>query len=46
MAQDITTLLDQTSEWADEWSQGLFGVIEKFGVDYAATTAKLAGMRK
>lgn len=39
-AEDITMLLDQTSEWASEWSHGLFEVIKKFETDYACIMEK------
>ena len=44
--QDITTLLEQTSEWASEWSQGLFEVITNFAIDYARTTTEKTGVQR
>jgi hypothetical protein len=45
-AEDITSLLNQTSEWASEWSHGLFEVITQFTVDYACISEKNGVQRK
>ncbi|KAH8981064.1 P-loop containing nucleoside triphosphate hydrolase protein [Lactarius akahatsu] len=45
-AQDITALLNQTSEWASEWSQGLFEVITKFAIDYERCTTEKTGVQR
>ncbi|KAH8976407.1 P-loop containing nucleoside triphosphate hydrolase protein, partial [Lactarius hatsudake] len=34
-AQDITALLQESSEWSTEWSSKIFEVISKFTVEYA-----------
>ncbi|KAH9028011.1 P-loop containing nucleoside triphosphate hydrolase protein [Lactarius hengduanensis] len=45
-AQDTTALLNQTSEWASEWSQGLFEVITKFAMDYERCTTEKTGVKR
>jgi hypothetical protein len=45
-AEDITLLLEQTTEWASEWSHGLYEVITQFDIDYACISEKRVVQRK
>ena len=45
-AEDVTMLLDQTPEWASEWSHSLFKVIKKFSTDYACIMEHKGVQRK
>jgi len=43
---DITTILDESKEWADEQAAKVFAVIEKFKSDYSHSTEKQAGRKR
>lgn len=45
-AQDITTLLDETTEWDAEWSAKVYGVITKFESEYACISEQTVTQKK
>jgi len=43
---DITTLLNESSEWESEWASKIYGVITQFNVDFAALSSTVPQKRK
>lgn len=45
-ASDITTLLQESDDWDEEWSAKVFEVITKFEVDYARVMGQTGAQKK